>query len=581
MPDFSKIDADFDDVGQSLGAVDSQLSQYGSTAEDQQRVNDFRALLEVTLAINASLDLDEVLELVMRKAIELMHAERGLVMLLDDQNELQVKAAYNLAKDELNDNDFRISGSVTSKVAASGQSIYSSDAQSDEETRGQKSIVELNIRSILCVPMTIKDTVTGVIYLDSRATATSKIFSKPDLYLLELYAQMVARAVENAKVYDSLRRMQRYLESVVSSSPVGIIVMDHAGRIATINTIALEILDLNKDRIRLLGRDLSPTRLQEVLPESQRSHWNTLINTVIATGSEFGDPRFYHNTGYLEKILSVKIAPIASLSTGDEGLIMTIEDATEKVTMEQYVILSEKLVARGEMAASVAHELNNYLAIISNNAELMNLNIEREKFDKVKFNSSSIIENVFKIKRFVDSLMDFSNPEPEYISYDIRRLIDDLLFSLRIQPRLKLVQFSIDMGGEIPNLEIDVGQVQQVLMNLLNNAADAIEERAIAANESGESYSREIGINVSYRPDADQILISVRDNGMGMLPETLEKVFNLHFTTKKGGHGLGLFNCRKIAKQHDGELTVMSERHVGTTFTLTLPRLHATPQPAQ
>lgn len=576
MPDFARLETDLGDVEQSLGDVDSNLSQFGSSDEDLRRVQDLRELLQVTLAINASLDLDEVLELVMHKAIELMHAERGLVMLLDEKNELQVKAAYNLAKEQLSDSDFRISSGVTSRVAATGQSIYSSDAQSDEETRGLKSIVELNIRSILCVPMTIKETVTGVIYLDSRATATSKMFSKVDLYLLELYAQMVARAVENAKVYDSLRRMQRYLESVVSNSPVGIIVMDHAGHIATINTIALEILDLNKDKIRLLGRDLAPTRLQQVIPDSQRSHWNTMMNTVIATGTEFSDPRFYHNTGYLEKILSIKIAPIASLATGDEGMIMTIEDATEKVTMEQYVILSEKLVARGEMAASVAHELNNYLAIISNNAELMNLNIEREKFDKVKFNSSSIIDNVFKIKRFVDSLMDFSNPEPEYISYDLRRLIDDLLFSLRIQPRFKLVQFSIDMGSDLPNLEIDVGQIQQVLMNLLNNAADAIEERAIAADAAGESFNRQIGIAVSYREANELIVVDIRDNGMGMTPETREKVFNLHFTTKKGGHGLGLFNCRKIATQHGGTLQVESQPMLGTTFTLTLPRLHTT-----
>jgi signal transduction histidine kinase len=241
--------------------------------------------------------------------------------------------------------------------------------------------------------------------------------------------------------------------------------------------------------------------------------------------------------------------------------------------MEKYVILSEKLVARGEMAASVAHELNNYLSIISNNAELLSLNVDREKFDKVKFNSKSITENIFKIKRFVDSLMDFSKPEPEYISYDIRHLVDDLLFSLRVQPRFKLIHFTLDLATEIPSVEIDVGQVQQVLMNLLNNAADAIEEHASRRQSDGKDFKRQIGISATYDRVQEQLAIEISDNGVGMNEETMGKLFNLHFTTKKHGHGLGLYNCRKIVEQHGGELLVSSKEGEGTIFKLALPRV--------
>jgi signal transduction histidine kinase len=224
------------------------------------------------------------------------------------------------------------------------------------------------------------------------------------------------------------------------------------------------------------------------------------------------------------------------------------------------------------MAASVAHELNNYLSIISNHAELLSLNIDREKFDKVKFNSKSITENIFKIKRFVDSLMDFSKPEPEYISYDTRHLIDDLLFSLRIQPRFKLIHFSLDMGTEIPNVEMDVGQIQQVLMNLLNNAADAIEERVLALQSGGNAeFKRQIGITVSNDRTHGRVAIEVTDNGQGMTSETLGKLFNLHFTTKKHGHGLGLYNCKKIVEHHGGELQVSSKHGEGTAFRIVLP----------
>jgi two-component system sporulation sensor kinase A len=260
------------------------------------------------------------------------------------------------------------------------------------------------------------------------------------------------------------------------------------------------------------------------------------------------------------------------LPGGGDGIVMTIEDITEKVIMEKYLILSEKLVAKGEMAASIAHELNNYLAIASNNAELLSMNVESQNYDKAKYNASSIVDNVFKIKRFVDSLMDFSLPETEYITYNIKHLIEDLLFSLRVQPRFKSINFSLDIAHDIQNIEMDVGQIQQVLMNLLNNGADATEEKALAEQKAGNSYKRELSIKATYVRSGDKLMIEIADNGIGMTEETMKKLFSLHFTTKKNGHGLGLVNCQKIIEQHQGRIVPESTRGEGTTFVITLPR---------
>ncbi|MBI5267543.1 MAG: GAF domain-containing protein, partial [candidate division Zixibacteria bacterium] len=433
------IFADLEQTLDQVAKANPRLEQdRGGTS---RATGDLKELLQVSLAINSSLVLDDLLQIIMHKAIELMQAERGLIMLLDDQGELQVKSAYNLCKEQLMEEDFRISNSITTKVAKSGKAVYTSDAMADDRYSSQKSVVELHLRSIMCAPIIVREKVIGVIYLDN--SSQSKMFLKSDLYLFELYAQMVSNALHNAGVYEKLLRMERYHESVVSTAPVGIVVLDTQGRLATINATALEVFELNRDRISLIAHSTEPTFFLELLPENERSRWQRMINTVVGSGQEFADARYYHNTGYVEKVLSVKITPIHGLPNGHDGLAMAIEDVTEKVTMEQYVILSEKLVARGEMAASVAHELNNFLSIISNNAELLAVNIDREKYDKAKFNGKSITDNVFKIKRFVDSLMDFSKPEPEYISYNFKHLIDDLLFSLRIQPRFKQVQFTI------------------------------------------------------------------------------------------------------------------------------------------
>ena len=571
MDVFADLEATLDEVAQANPRIDTEQPDSSKT------VSDLKALLEVSLATNSSLVLDDILQIVMHKAIELMQAERGLVMLLDDNGELQVRSVYNLYREETMEDDFKISRSITSQVALTGKSIYTSDALADERYASKQSVVELHLRSIMCVPLMVKEKVIGVIYLDNSNQA--KMFLKSDLYLFELYAQMVSNALHNAGMYDSMSSLKRYNESVVGKSPVGIIVIDAKGRLATINSVGLEIFDLNKEDVKLIGGSDEPYRFLDLLPKGEQLRWKSMIDMALTTRQDFSDPRYFHNTGYVEKALSIKISPLPDLLNGNDGLIMAVEDITEKVLMEKYVILSEKLVAKGEMAAAVAHELNNYLAIASNNAELMVLNIERGNYDKVVFNSKSITENIFKIKRFIDNLMDFSKPNSEFISYDMKHLIDDLLFSLQVQPRFKRMHFTIDLGSEIPNLEMDVGLIQQVLMNLLNNAADAIEEMAIKEEAEGKEFKHEITVTASYDKDNEKVTVEITDNGLGMSEETLPKIFAMHFTTKKGGHGLGLSNCKKIIEQHHGQLTAQSTLGQGSTFTMTLPRFQAKKKP--
>ncbi len=523
------------------------------------RLDDLRAVLEISLAINSSLVLEEILQVVMQKAVDLLSAERGFIMLLDEKGQLQFKSAHNIRREETTDACFKISNSIANRVAETGKSVYTSDAQEDERYAKQQSVVELHLRSIMCVPLKIKSSVIGVIYLDNSSQA--KLFLKSDLYLFELLAQQASIAIHNAQLYRRLSRLKQYNEDIIAQSPVGIIVIDSDYNMVTANQASIEIFQVNKTAIRSGATEDRTSHLFDMLPGSQHDAWRLMIENVLTSAEGFSEDRFFYNTGVDEKVLSIKISPTDSLPGTRSGVILVIEDITEKVILEKYVILSEKLVAKGEMAASIGHELNNYLTIISNNAELMDINLQRNEIDKATDNSRQVIENIGKMKRFTDGLMDFSKLETEMVAYDIKHLVENLLFSLKTQHKFRNVNIDHSFDPDLPEINIDVGQIQQVLLNLLNNAVDAMEE----------VHDKQITISCHYNHGREMVEIHVRDNGYGISDEVQEKIFQAHFTTKPNGHGLGLSNSRKIVLNHGGEIKVESAIGKGTTFTIFLP----------
>jgi signal transduction histidine kinase len=307
-------------------------------------------------------------------------------------------------------------------------------------------------------------------------------------------------------------------------------------------------------------KDLS---LLDVVPPEEKNRWKKICYQVLYTGEAFEEAKSYHKFESEEVALSLKISPLNSHDNRVMGLIMVIEDITDKVISERYRVLSEKLVAKGEMAASIGHELNNYLTIILNNAELLPLNLKKGNLDKVEKNTVAIQESVQNMKRFTDGLMDFSKLETQMTDYYLRTVIQELVFSLRPQKQFSFVKFITRFDPELPPFPMDVGQIKQVFLNLFNNAAEAINT---LPHQKGT-----ITITTSYLEKQKTVEVKIKDTGPGMPKEVLEKIFEPHFTTKEGGHGFGLFTCERVIRNHNGKISVESIPRQGTTFTITLP----------
>ncbi|MFH1335503.1 MAG: ATP-binding protein, partial [Candidatus Zixiibacteriota bacterium] len=365
----------------------------------------------------------------------------------------------------------------------------------------------------------------------------------------------------NAKLYENLLSMKIYNENVVNKTPVGIVVVDNNLKITTANRAFQEIIKKtgwSED----LHRPLRDLFLLDLFPPEEKARWKKICYQVLYTGEPFEEAKSYHKFQSEEIALALKVSPLNSHDNRILGLILVIEDITEKVIAEKYLIYSQNLVAKGEMAAYIGHELNNYLTIIMNNAELLSMNLKKGDLVKLERNAKAIQENVDRMKRFTEGMVDFSKLETKITEYDLRILIEDLIFSLKPQETFSKIRFQTSFDPALPPLSMDVGQIQQVLLNLFNNAAEAI--------YSQKTSPGTLSITTTYAKREEMAEIKVSDTGSGIPPELLSRIFEPHFTTKQSGHGFGLVISEKIIKNHKGVINVESSPS-GTTFTITLP----------
>jgi len=528
----------------------------GDSGDHMLGRDDLRVLYEISRVVNSSLILDEILIIVMKKAIELLHAERGFLMLLDSDGALLFKTAHNINKSELKKSDLHISSSIAAGVVKSGESIYTADAMNDDRFSQKQSVLEMNIRSAMCVPLRIKNQIIGVVYLDNSAGAN--IFLKSDLYLFELFAEQASLAIHNAQLYSNVSDLQRLQEAILDKTPVGIMVLTEKGELVSHNNVAFDLLKQAGLIPPDSGTDLVGRSFLELVPPSEAEFYKENIAKSSDASTEIASRRLKNNSTNI--VFRYRFSPFNHIEN-IKGRIIVIEDITEKVLLEQYLILSEKMAAKGEMAAAIGHELNNYLTTISTNAQLLSRVIEKGQTDKIPGKVNSILDGIDKMKRFTAGLMDYSALEAVKQPHDMAVLIDEVVFFIKPLEKFRRIEIKTELPQDLPQIEIDPGQINQVFMNLLMNSAEAISDSKIAKGI----------IKIEAQIDQNNLKILVSDNGPGIPPDILPNLFKPHITTKKLGHGLGLSTCQRIVQNHNGVIEASNNDEGGATFIVALP----------
>jgi signal transduction histidine kinase len=245
-----------------------------------------------------------------------------------------------------------------------------------------------------------------------------------------------------------------------------------------------------------------------------------------------------------------------------------IRESTRRQTQirsaQQQLIHRERMAAKGEMAAEIGHELSNLLATISARAQMLVRDAERKIFDHVPHHAEIVLEQAGHMEALARGLTDFSRAELAVERVNLNALVQRSVEFVRTQSRFEGVEWEVRLGDPLPELMVDPGQLQQVMLNLFMNAADALSEST--------GGRKAIRVTSAWDERARVVRLAVSDTGPGIPAGNLGRIFEPSFTTKRGGHGFGLSTSYRIITNHGGRIVAESPPGAGSTFTLSLPQ---------
>jgi len=315
-------------MGQRMPQIESLFkSAQAELAAEEKEHGQLTALYEVSQVVNSTLDLSEVLNIVMDTIISLTGAERGFLMLLDEETgELDFKVARNMDRETLAGSSFEISRTIVNRVAVEGGPILTTNAQADPRFSAQASVVSYSLRSILCVPLKVKDKVTGVIYADNRIKAG--LFTERDRDLLAAFADQAAMAIENARLFESVVIAKNLMDNVFASIASGVITTDVMDKITLFNRAAASILGIPAEQS--IG-----TSYHDALPALEES-LQPLVEEVKVKEQEYiayeVEPELPQR-GTVS--LSMNLSPLKDAQEETLGVAIVIDDLTEKKRFER------------------------------------------------------------------------------------------------------------------------------------------------------------------------------------------------------------------------------------------------------
>ncbi len=450
------------------------------------------------------------------------------------------------------------------------------DLEAEGPVLGLERLPASGYRSLILLPLVSKGRPIGTFLLASRQPGA---FTPGHLQVLQHVGGHLASAVENAQLYEQLKvlssqleetvrersreifEVKQYLENLVETAGDAILTVDLRGQITSWNRSAADILGYAKDEVR--GKSL----LVLASGEGARDQLASILDQA-----RDGKTTSNVETGWLRKdrkeaTVSLTVSPISDSSGQMVGIVTIARDVTERKKLQEELFHSEKLASIGQLAAGVAHQINNPLGAISGRAQML-LRLPgpldepflKEQLGKIQADCARITETV-------SDLLGFARKTETVKQYtDVNTVLEETLEMVKHEMIAHKARIERAYSENLPPIVASSNHLRQLFANIMTNAFDAM--------HGGGTLT----IATTFRPPSaerkEQVVeVAFSDTGVGIPAEELMRIFEPFYTTKPPGEGtgLGLAVAKRIVDFHNGRIDVDSTVGIGTTFTIQFP----------
>jgi len=537
-------------------------------AFDRHRYDYRKALVEFGRGLSSETDLDALLESIVERLPRTLLVARVAVFLVEESGRLHLAAAHGLPAEVSAQKDRPAQGSLALGFldfdhAKDHSHIFLENAQQTlhlpADQQRTAALLDLNYY----LPCRVQDgnETRTIAVIGLGRTIGGDFLSSEDVELLESLASYIGIALQNASLYARLQakigefeRLKEFNENIVESINVGILALDLDDRIESWNAQMEAMYAFS--RAEAIGQ-----ALRAVFPSD-------FVDAIDSFRNEQGVHHLYKfrltTRAGEQRTANIAVAPLLSRDFVSVGRIILVDDITERVSLESQLAQADKLSSIGLLAAGVAHEINTPLAVISSYSQMLSKQLKGDA--RLGPVLDKITQQSFRAAEIANGLLNFSRTSTtEFRETNLNQVIRDTLSLLEHQFKTAQISIDLDLVEELPAIHGNPGKLQQVFLNLLLNAKEAM--------PAGGSLRVSTLVN-------GNVEAVIADSGSGIAPEHLKRIYDPFFTTKttpkpgdRRGTGLGLSVSYGIIQEHAGKIHVESAVGSGTTFHLEFPLL--------
>jgi PAS domain S-box-containing protein len=565
-----QIDAVYPDLRQDEPRPDST-----STIMEPIEQLDLAAVINVSHAVLSEIVLEKLVDTLVRIALDQAGAQRALLIIArGDEYRIEAEGrtdsemvAVGLRQASVTSAD--LPESVFHYVVRTKKPLLLRDASNEQPFSVDEYVRRHSARSILCLPLLKQTRLIGLLYLENNLSFN--VFTPARTAILRLLALEAACSIENTVLYSELQEREAKVQRLVDSNIIGICLWHFDGRIIEANDAFLQIVGYTRDDLTL-GR----MRWTKMTP----SEWSEVHTRAIAELRAIGTTKPYEKEYFRKDGTRVPVW-VGAATFGerqDQGFAFVLE-LTERKQAEEDLRRSERryheaelelahanrVATLGQLSASIAHEVNQPIASIVNNASaaLHWLDEARPNLEKIRQLLTRVVANGHRAGDVMGRIRALLKKVPlQKEEMDINEAILDVIALSRGEINKYGIFVQTQLAEGISPVDGDRVQLQQVILNLIINAVEAL--------SSVDSRPRELTIS-TVEDQSNGVHVAIRDSGLGMSAATLERIFDAFYSTKPGGLGMGLSISRSIIEAHGGRLWATANTPHGASFEFTLP----------